>query len=286
MARKREPVQPDLELNEDEQAIAAAFETETEPVEAVTQDETEPEQADEPEEADELDTETDEPEPEQPAAQDDQYVDVNGYRIDRQRLADYAALDAWAQANPERWQQLLDVQQGRWQPQPAYQPQPQPTEAGDTDVYEDEHVAALRQRLEALQQWAQQRDAAEAGWALQNAITTFRAEHPDVTDADWDRVRQITETRRLIQNVREAQPNMPREQIARRAFEDAYKIEFFDRHREQAGRQVVTDMRRRRKAAASASTSRSMTRTAPEPTTDRERHEAMVSEIAAALNGE
>lgn len=261
----------DEQTFESELEAALAPEAEAEPADAVIDEEP-------------LEEETPEPEP---VAGTPDFVEIGGRRYLVSELAPAADFLEWARSDANRWTELQGYANGqRIMVAPGQQSQTPPPPQFPEYIDPDEIVTKLQREVAAMREMQEQRDRAESRWALDSATRTFRSNHQQLTDEDFDRIQATVAQRRLIQAHGTTGEYLTREEIARRSFEDAYKILFFDQHAKEGGRKVVSDLTRRRKTAASAASSASLARTEPVPTTRDEINNAMVREISQALSGE
>lgn len=202
-------------------------------------------------------------------------VEINGQIYDATQVAQYLEWVQTVQADPNRWAAIQEVAEGR---RVAIPPADFPDEP--TDRYQQ-----LETKLARLEQDYQRREQAEVRASLEDGINRFRSQYQHVDDDGMSRIQATAARLNMIQALRDAEPNLSRSELARRAFENAYRIEYFDHRTQEAQRQVVTDMRARKRAAHSAGSSATIPRQDPVPTTPDEIRSAMVAELRDAMNG-
>lgn len=271
------PAEPDVDVTEQDDALdlEAQFEVDDAPT------------------RDDVDTtpqlDVEEPGPE---ATTDNGIEIGGRRYSNADLEPYVEFAEWARSDPARWQALQELESGEALIVPAAQfpnTDVDPNEF-DADEYDyadpDDEVARLRAEVSQHAAYIQRREESETMWAIEDATSQFQSAHPNLTADEFERVTQTAVDLRLVESIRDRDPGMPRNEIARRAFEHAYRIEFFDKHAAEGGRQVVQDMRRRRRAAASGGSPTSVSRTDPMPTTKEEVDAAITREIAEAMGNQ
>lgn len=223
------------------------------------------------------------PEPEDAA----EYIEFEGARYTPAAMRQMAEAIQWANENPQRWQDLADMADGKAQivrPRRA-----QRTEADEyvpDAEYADPDLTAIKQRLDRHEEYLRQRERAEAASAVQAGLATFRGSHPNLTEDEFLQVQGEAARLDLVTSLRARHPERSKTEVLTQALDHAYRIVFFDKHRSEASKQVVTDMRARRRAASSGNSSASVGRNEPEPSNPQERDAAMVAAISQALSNQ
>lgn len=224
------------------------------------------------------------PEPEPVETEAPETFEFQGRQFTREQLDPVVRLAAWANENPERWEQLQKWEQGdltfasaEATPQPAFEPEP------EIDPYDESYLRSLGEKTEALARELETTRMAEASAAIDAGISAFSDTHSDLSKDDMNKVLQWVHDARVLESIPRELPYAAKLDAVRNRFEEGYRVVFYDRVQAEATRQTVNDMTRRRRAASASSSAVSSPRVRPAPNSPQERHQQYVDEIAQAL---
>lgn len=194
----------------------------------------------------------------------------------------------WTKQNPEGWNQILGWERGENVIVPRSfldtqnQTQSAPVDEEPTDYYSEDYLKGLHSKITGLEHQFNQRMALEARAAVDEGVSRFQTKHTDLEASDFSQVVQFVYDRGLLNSIPDDLSSPAKSTAVEQRFEEAYRAVFYDRSREQATRQVVSDMNARRRASSSSSAA-STPRVEPAPSTPQEQRAAYVDAIAQAL---
>lgn len=195
----------------------------------------------------------------------------------------------WANNNPEGWKQLQDWEEGRAVLLPADQAETfQPTyeepyeEPQEEDLWSEDAQRQLREEIATVRSELERRIYTESASAVEDGLSSFTSKHSDLSESDLDQVFNYVVDRQVLASIPEDLPYARKQAAISDRLEEAYKVVFYDRAKSEGTRETVKDLSRRRRASSSSS-SVSSPRVTPAPSNASERHQALVDEIAQAI---
>jgi len=231
------------------------------------------------------------------------YVDIGGEHIPEDQAHRVASVYKWLNEYPDEAQKFVGYLQGDYQIAPNEQPEPQqqqqpeqiqqqwsPPEEEDWEFVPDSlrermgRVEQMEQRLGQYDQYFQQQQQNQAQEALDRATSNFRESH-DITDDEFNQIRtQAGQMGIAGQLAMEHGGDMARG--AQEAMEIAYLRNPAMRERENQAQmqQLQQEQQRQQRLSAIGGNGGSAPRTAPPPESQGDRRQAMVQELAAAID--
>lgn len=212
--------------------------------------------------------------------------EFQGRQFTRDQLDPVVRLAAWANDNPERWEQLRKWESGELTFAPADAPviqEPTFTPEPEIDPYDESYLRSLGEKTEALARELETTRMAEANAAIDAGIEAFSQSHPDLSKDEIGKVLQWVHDRRALESIPPQVPYAQKLGAVKERFEEGFRVVFYDRVQAESTRQTVNDMTRRRRAAAASSSPVSAPRVSPVSSDPNERKAQYIDAMAQAL---
>ncbi len=245
-------------------------------------------------------------EPEPTTLPDNEWSWDDGFKLTKDQARYYAELEAYLYANPAAAETIKNALQAQQQVKPEEKPKPEPAApAIELDEFTDPAVKTLYEKLQQQEQElaqlresttgisdyvsVQQQQTAES--LMNRATTSFKDQH-SLSDDEMSRLTEITARLNILPSLMspvDPISGQPRKVDPLAAIEEALNTaywqipEFRDRAISQEIEANNRDRQRKQKLSSLQGSSGSVPREQPVPTTEHERRQAMIAEVAGFM---